>query len=145
MIGKIWKKTKKFQHPIWILAFNVRHIFRIINKSWSPMSGSFHLSFFVILGDEVTKISCHFQAKTVQLIFLFLVILTKIRKNEKCNDTSLIFFKKKKIQEDSTDFWHWKMTLKIRNLQSSSPKFKRGVDLPKTFYSKKVLFTIQLS
>ena len=29
----------------------------------------FHFSFFVSFGDEVTKVRCHFQAKTVQLIF----------------------------------------------------------------------------
>ena len=45
------------------------------------LPGSFHLSFsfFVSFGDEVTKISCHFQAKTVQLIFLFFV-KTKIER-----------------------------------------------------------------
>ena len=43
---------------------------------------SFHILFLVSFGNEVTKISCHFQAKTVQLIFLFLVILTKIRKTK---------------------------------------------------------------
>ena len=36
------------------------------------------------------------------------------------------------------------MTLKVRISQSSRPDFKSGVDLPKTFCSKKVLFTIQL-
>ena len=42
-----------------------------------PAHYNFRFSFFVSFGDEVTKISCHFQAKTVQLIFLFFVILTK--------------------------------------------------------------------
>ena len=37
------------------------------------MPGSFHLSFFVSFDDEVTKVSCHFQAKTVQLFFSFFV------------------------------------------------------------------------
>ena len=46
------------------------------------MFDSFHLSFFVSFVNEVTKISCHFQAKTVQLIFSLLVILTKIRKTK---------------------------------------------------------------
>ena len=46
------------------------------------MPGSFHLSFLVIFGDEVTKISCHLQAKTVQLIFLFFVICEKWKWDE---------------------------------------------------------------
>ena len=46
------------------------------------MPGSFHLSFIVIFGDEVTKISCHFQAKTVQLFFLFFVIYEKRKWNK---------------------------------------------------------------
>ena len=50
---------------------------------------SFHLLFFISFGNEVTKISYHFQAKTVQLIFLFLVILTKIRKTK--NGMNLTF------------------------------------------------------
>jgi hypothetical protein len=49
------------------------------------LPGSFHLSFFVIFGDEVTKISCHFQAKTVQLIFLFFVIYEKRNWDETLN------------------------------------------------------------
>ena len=39
-------------------------------------------SFFVIFGDEVTKISCHFQAKTVQLFFSFFVIYEKRKWDE---------------------------------------------------------------
>ena len=38
--------------------------------------------FLSVFGNKFTKISCHFQAKTVQLIFSFLVILTKIRKTK---------------------------------------------------------------
>ena len=59
----------------------------------SFMPGSFHLSFFVIFGDEVTKISCHFQAKTVQLIFSFFVIYEKRKWDETltCCDTTAGF------------------------------------------------------
>ena len=42
----------------------------------------FRFSFFVIFGYEVTKISCHFQAKTVQLIFSFFVIYEKRKWDE---------------------------------------------------------------
>ena len=52
----------------------------IINSRYMP--GSFHLSFFVIFGNEVTKISCHFQAKTVQLIFSFFIIYEKRKWDE---------------------------------------------------------------
>ena len=55
------------------------------------MPGSFHLSFFVIFGDEVTKISCHFQAKTVQLIFFVFRHLrkTKLGWNAQLSATTL--------------------------------------------------------
>ena len=49
----------------------------LIQERTALLPGSFHLSFFVIFGDKVTKISCHFQAKTVQLSFLFFVIYEK--------------------------------------------------------------------
>ena len=55
------------------------------------MPGSFHLSFFVIFGDEVTIISCHFQAKTVQLIFLFFVNDEKRKWDETLIDCFFIF------------------------------------------------------
>ena len=42
----------------------------------------FRFSFFVNFGDGVTKISCHFQAKTVQLIFSFFVIYEKRKWDE---------------------------------------------------------------
>ena len=34
-----------------------------------PVHFIFGFSFFISFGNEVTKISCHFQAKSVQLIF----------------------------------------------------------------------------
>ena len=54
-------------------AMTVRHVVFLANRSALSylvlryLPGSFHLTFFVIFGNEVTKISCHFQAKTVQL------------------------------------------------------------------------------
>ena len=49
---------------------------KMLNGLFSPqkvwmrlMLGSFHLSYFVSFGDKLTKVSCHFQAKTVQLFF----------------------------------------------------------------------------
>ena len=59
------------------------------------LSGSFPLSIFVSFGDEVTKVSCHFQAKTVQLIFSFFIIFTKIRKTKIVMNWT-IFWKKYK-------------------------------------------------
>ena len=56
-----------------------------LHNSWiisRQLPGSFHLSFFVSFGNEVTKISCHFQAKTVQLIFSFFVIYKKWKWDE---------------------------------------------------------------
>ena len=46
--------------------------------------------------------------------------------------TSLIFFKQKN-QKYSNDFWHWKMTLKIKVLQFWRSYLQSGVNLPKTF------------
>ena len=64
---------------------------------------SFHILFLVSFGNEVTKISYHFQAKTVQLIFSFLVILTKIRKTKNGMNRTL----KEKYSSKSTlnPFW----------------------------------------
>ena len=53
-----------------------------IQNDLCPVHFIFRFSFFVSFGNEVTKVSCHFQAKTVQLIFSFFVILTKIRKTK---------------------------------------------------------------
>ena len=47
---------------------------------------SFHILFLVSFGNEVTKISCHFQAKTVQLIFFVFGHFDKNTKNEKWNE-----------------------------------------------------------
>ena len=71
-------------------------------------------------------------------------MLSKNVNNKKCTP-KLRFFNEKKIEKDFDDFWHKKLTLKVRISQSSRPDFKSGIDLPKIFYSKKVLFTIQLS
>ena len=46
------------------------------------MPVSFHLLFFISFGAEVTKISCHFQAKRVQLTFSFFVIYEKRKWDE---------------------------------------------------------------
>ena len=56
--------------------------------------GSFHLSFFVTFGDKVTKISCHFQTKTVQLIFSFFV------NDEKRKKTAVL-----SLPENDSWFW----------------------------------------
>ena len=51
-----------------------------------PVHFIFRFLFFVSLGDEVTKISCHFQAKSVLLIFFVFRHFDQNTKNEKCNE-----------------------------------------------------------
>ena len=68
----------------WLMTDLDRRVL-LFGHNWFTMfqlPGSFHLSFFVIFGDKVTKISCHFQAKTVQLIFSFFVIYEKRKWDE---------------------------------------------------------------
>ena len=45
----------------------------------------------------------------------------------------LIFFNEKKIDEDSDNFWHRKLTLKVRNCHFSIAWFRAEVDLTKKF------------
>ena len=52
---------------------------------------------------------------------------------------------KKKIEKDSDNFWHRKLTLKVRNWQFSITWFRAGVDLPENLFYEKVLFFTQLS
>ena len=85
--SSILTKIKHVGHkPHLILA----HSEIIYSNSYMP--GSFHLSFFIIFGDEVTKISCHFQAKTVQLIFSFFVIYEKPKWDETLINMQKWFF-----------------------------------------------------
>ena len=65
--------------------------------------------------------------------------------NNKKHTPKLIFFNEKKIEKDSDNFWHRKLTLKVRNWQFSITWFRAGVDLPKNFFHEKVLFFTQLS
>ena len=64
--------------------------------------------------------------------------------NKKC-DPEMIFFNEKKIEKDSDNFWHRKLTLKVRNWQFSITWFRAGVDLPENLFYEKVLFFTQLS
>ena len=52
---------------------------------------------------------------------------------------------KKKIEKDSDNFWHRKLTLKVRNWHFSIAWFRLDVDLIKFFFYEKVLFFTQLS
>ena len=52
---------------------------------------------------------------------------------------------KKKIEKDSDNFWHKKLTLKVRNWQFSITWFRAGVHLPEYSFYEKVLFFTQLS
>ena len=64
--------------------------------------------------------------------------------NKKCVP-KLIFFNEKKIEKDSDNFWHRKLTLKVRNWPFLITWFRAGVDLPEIFSYEKVLFFTQLS
>ena len=64
--------------------------------------------------------------------------------NKKCAP-KLIFFNEKKIEKDSDNFWHRKLTLKVRNWQFSITWFRAGVDLPENLFYEKLLFFTQLS
>ena len=89
----------------WLMTDLDRRV-HLFGHNWFTMfqlPGSFHLSFFVIFGDKVTKISCHFQAKTVQLFFSFFVIyekrkwdetLIRIKIDFKNDNITVIFIKK---------------------------------------------------
>ena len=57
----------------------------------------------------------------------------------------MIFLNEKKIEKDSDNFWHRKLTLKVRNWQFSITWFRKEVDLPKIFFYEKVLFFTRLS
>ena len=65
--------------------------------------------------------------------------------NSNKDNPKLIFFNEKKIENDSNNFWHRKLTLKVRNWQFSITWFRAGVDLPENFSYEKVLFFTQLS
>ena len=65
--------------------------------------------------------------------------------NNKEHAPKLIFFNEKKIEKDSDNFWHRKLTLKVRNWLFSIAWFRAGVDLTKYFFYEKVLFFTQLS
>ena len=71
----------------------------------------------------------------------------KFSKNVNNNKDSpkLIFFNQKKIEKDSDNFWHRKLTLKVRNQDFSIATCQTYVDLPKNFFYGKVLFFTQLS
>ena len=55
----------------------------------------------------------------------------------------LIFFNKNKIEKDSDNFWHRKLTLKVRKWLFLIAWFRAGVDLTKYFFYEKVLFLTQ--
>ena len=50
-----------------------------------------------------------------------------------------------KIEKDSDNFWHRKFTLKVRNWHFLIAWFRADVDLTKSFFYEKVLFSTQLS
>ena len=65
--------------------------------------------------------------------------------NNKKHAPKLIFFNEKKIEKDSDNFWHRKLTLKVRNWLFLITWFRVGVDLTKYFSCEKVLFFTQSS
>ena len=62
--------------------------------------------------------------------------------NNKKHAPKLIFFNEKKIEKDSDNFWHRKLTLKVRNRLFSIAWFRAGVDLTKYFFMKKCYFSL---
>jgi hypothetical protein len=64
--------------------------------------------------------------------------------NNKKHAPKMIFFDEKKNWKDSDNFWHRKLTLKVRNRHFSTSWFRTYVDLPKNFLDEKVLFITQL-
>ena len=65
--------------------------------------------------------------------------------NDKKHAPKLIFFNEKKIEKDSDNFWHRKLTLKVRNCHLSIAWFRAEVDLTKNLFYEKALFFTQLS
>ena len=65
------------------------------------------------------------------------------QRKQKCSP-KLIFFLKFFLK-DSDNFWHRKLTLKVRNQNFSIATCQTYVDLPKNNFYGKVLFFIQLS
>ena len=55
----------------------------------------------------------------------------------------MIFFNEK--NEKNMDCWQKKIDIESQNFAIFTARFLSAVDLPKTFYSEKVLFIIQLS
>ena len=54
--------------------------------------------------------------------------------NNKKHAPKLIFFNEKKNEKDSDNFWHRKLTLKVRYWLFSIAWFRAGVDLTKYFF-----------
>ena len=52
----------------------------------------------------------------------------------------LIFFNEKKIKKDSDNFWHRKLTLKVRNKDFQSPPAKRTLICQKKILWKSAIF-----
>ena len=52
------------------------------------------------------------------------------------------YFKKKKIEKDSDNFWHRKLTLKVRNFRFSIAWFRAEVDMKKFCFMKKCYFSL---
>ena len=71
-------------------------------------------------------------------------MLSKNVNNKKCAP-KLIFFNEKKIEKDLDNFWHRKLTLKVRNWDFSIARFRADVDLTKIFLYEEVLFFTQLT
>ena len=86
-----------------------------------------------------SKIWPNFSNKVVEKL-----MLSKSVNNKKCAP-KLIFFNEKKIEKDSDNFWHRKLTLKVRNCHFSIAWFRAEVDLTKNLFYEKVLFFTQLT
>ena len=57
----------------------------------------------------------------------------------------MIFFNEKKIEKDSDNFWHRKLTLKVRNCHFWSLDLERRLINQKKMFYEKVIFSTELS
>ena len=89
-----------------IEVFQIFLCHTILKSKWNDCEPNarfiFRFLLFVSFVDEVTKISCHFQAKTVQLTVSFFVKMTK---NEKWNELGIIDLSIRKIPK-KISFWY---------------------------------------
>ena len=97
----------------------------------------------------------HPQSKLLNIEFLFNGIILQSNKkiwklilSKNINNKKVLlnwYSSMKKNEKDSDNFWHRKLTLKVRNCPFSIAWFRAEVDLTKNLFYEKVLFFTQLT